>query len=651
MHTFCKPCLEHVLQQETLEAARKRRDLEQQRSSGYSSASSVSQYKGRWSRAFRNPDRSYETNRFSEDIIQCPICAKRTTLPMSGVHGLPDDQLAGKLASIVGKIPNYPVCEFCSSGHSGIYSDFPSTDGNTSRGNNHPSHRPWTDAEDGDTTSDVSTTEDEGEVLSEGGRQREDAIVKSRRITCGVHRRFNRNGQKKKTFNASDDEMFAPGLNQNPLEPNEAMAACLECGKRLCNFCLYNHTKVAVTADHVIVNLDQLTQMFCSRHPREMKRFFCLTCCELICLVCTFESSISNLNSDPDNDDDTQIKGHADHDVLSIRQGLRNLDQVIKKSIFDCRQKAERLELLLLGLKSCATSVNSIRNAIASFADKMINSILAQKEALLEGLDSDVGIPSEDLAFQCDVILSSLASWDAMKGKDDGTESAYALHPVDALREASLIRGRYNGVIDVLNASLPHHDNWPKLIKEIDNLEHNFTEQACLDNGSGSDTGNSEMDTATARTTNSFKVSKKVRFAPPAEAASLIPPSYNAHWARRLGSFIPGEGANLGRRATPGQLAAEAFANRQRFVSRAVQASPTDVHGKPLPAERGARRHRAIQIDLRMANLDDAIVQTDPCAIGTIQRIKVDFGTQYQSSDFNIPISFFRSSKQITVQK
>ncbi|VDD77611.1 unnamed protein product [Mesocestoides corti] len=649
MHTFCKPCLEQVFQQETLEAARKRRDLEQQlRSSGYSSTSSGSQYKGRWTRAFKANEHQYNVSRYSDDTIQCPVCSKKTTLPMSGIHGLPDDQMAGKLAGIVGKIPNYPVCDVCSSGNPAIYPEISLGD-EAHCYQKMPNDRPWTDAEDGDTTSDLQSTDDEDAHCHNGGRQQRTSVGSRPRTT----RRYNRSGQKKMTLNASDDELFSLSLGLKPAHPNEAVAACLECAKRLCDYCLQNHAKLAVIASHVIIKLDQLAKLSCPRHPRETKRFFCLTCGELVCLVCTFESSISDLNSGLGNDDSFQATGHADHDVLSIRQGLTSLEQSVNKSIFDCKQKAERLELILLGLRSCASNVLSLRCAINTAADSLIKSITEQKETLLQELDRDVGVPTDQLTSQCEAIAASLARWDELKTENDVMETLYNLHPVAALAEASLIRDRYHGLLKVLCDSLPRHDNWPKLIKEIDTLEHNFAQQTIFnsyDDIGGSETGN-ETDSSTATSNSLQKTSKRVRFAPPAEAVGMIPPSYNAHWTRRLGKFIPGEGVNLGRRATPGQLAAEAFAKREKLACKAVQASPTDINGRPLPAERDARRHRAIQVDLRPTNQNETSIQTEPCTVSAVNRVKMDSGTQYQSSDINTPLSFFRSSKQITVQK
>ncbi|VDK33127.1 unnamed protein product [Taenia asiatica] len=649
MHTFCKPCLEHVLEQETLEAARKRREMEQlQRSSGYSSASSVSQYKGRWTRAFKTNDYQYDKSRLSDDTIQCPVCTKKTTLPSSGVHGLPDDQMAGKLACIVGRIPNYPVCDVCSSGNPGVCPDIALTDA-PSPHFHADNHRPWTDAEDGDSTSDIQSTDDEDDHYHNGGRLQRGSL--GNRSRNG--RRHIRNGQKKMSMNASDDELFVSSSSHKPTRPNEAIAACLECAKRLCDYCLQNHAKVAVTANHVIIHLDQLAQMSCSRHPREVKRFFCLTCGELVCLVCTFESSVSNLNSESDSENPSHTTGHADHEVFSIRQGLINLEQNVNKSIFDCKQKAERLELLLLGLKSCASSVLSLKSAINTAAENLISSITTQKENLLRELDMDVGVTSEQLTSQCETIEASLANWDEIKNEGDLMEAIDTLHPVEALAEASHIRGKYYSVLRELSASIPSQGNWSQLIKEIETLEHNFSQQVSVkskeDNG-GNETGN-ETDSSSTTSTSPQKASKRVRFAPPTEATGIIPPSYIAHWTRRLGKFIPGEGADLGRRATPGQLAAEAFLKREKFACKAVQASPTDVNGRPLPAERDSRRHRAIQVDLRPTNQTEISTQTEVYSVNAIQRIKVDFGTQYQSSDVNIPLSFFRSSKQITVQK
>ncbi|KAM7541169.1 hypothetical protein Aperf_G00000036424 [Anoplocephala perfoliata] len=221
MHTFCKPCLEHILEQETLEAAKKRRELEQlTRSSGYSSSSSVSQYKGRWTRAFKTSDHSYSQSRFSDDTIQCPVCMKKTTLPSSGVHGLPDDQMAGKLACIVGKIPNYPVCDVCSSGNPTIYPDININEDVNSYSKS-PNTRPWTDVEDGDSTSDTQSS-DEDEDHSRNGTRVHHGSLGSRPRNG---RRFRRNVQKKANINASDDELFA-------FSPNTRKLAKIDPGNR-----------------------------------------------------------------------------------------------------------------------------------------------------------------------------------------------------------------------------------------------------------------------------------------------------------------------------------------------------------------------------------------------------------------------------------
>nr|VZI16576.1 unnamed protein product [Spirometra erinaceieuropaei] len=673
MHTFCKPCLEHVLEQDKLQAARKRRELEKQRSSGYSStSSSVSTYKGRWSRAFKSSGYGSESSstsydiygkhRFSEDEIQCPVCEKKTTLPMSGVHGLPDDQLAGKLASIVGRIPKYPVCDVCggSAGDGCQTKDSELTVASRELPKAVVQARPWTDAEDG-STSDIQTTEDEDE-------QPTTPAQRSFGFRSGLlrHTRRHRPAQKnKRPANVSDDESrMRPAITPcptNQTEPHRAIAACLECGKRLCEYCHGNHTRIAVTADHVIVSLEQLESMYCARHPRELRRFFCVTCGELICLVCTFESSFSGASSDVNSDNPTSPSpcGHSEHEVLSIRQGLCTLERSINKAAFDCKQKAERLELLLLGIRSCEGHVKALKDAIEAAAEEMTQTIASRKEALLRQLDVDVGVPLDSLVSQCETIVNSVTSWEELQSEDSYLDSLSGLHPVQAVTDASLIRDRFVGCLEVLNASIPRTDNWSKLVAEVDSLAQNFNKLNCLEDGNyapDADVGkmeNGEVEGSAFPLENGeLKISKRVRFKPPAEFAGVIPASYTAHWTRRLGKFIKGAGVQLGRRVTPGQLAAEAAQRQEKVVSRAIQASPTDVHGKPLPAEKDSRRHRAIQVDLLLANKTDLSVQTEPCAAGaTALRGKQDAGTQYLSSDINMPLSFFRSSRQIVVQQ
>ncbi|VDN08635.1 unnamed protein product [Dibothriocephalus latus] len=71
-----------------------------------------------------------------------------------------------------------------------------------------------------------------------------------------------------------------------------------------------------------------------------------------------------------------------------------------------------------------------------------------------------------------------------------------------------------------------------------------------------------------------------------------------------------------------------------------------------MPPEKDSRRHRALQVDLLQANKTDIAMQTDPCpALVPTLWGKQDAGTQYQSVDVNVPVSFFRSSRQIVVQQ
>ncbi|VDK51804.1 unnamed protein product, partial [Dibothriocephalus latus] len=401
--------------------------------------------------------------------------------------------------------------------------------------------RPWTDAEDG-STSDIQTTEDEDEQPTQRSFGFRSGLLR--------HNRRHRPAQKNKRLtNASDDEaLMRPVINAcsaNRGEPPRAIAACLECGKRLCDYCHQNHTKLAVTADHVIVSLEQLESMYCTRHPRELRRFFCVTCGELICLVCTFESSFSGANSDVNSDNPTPPStcGHSEHEVLSIRQGLFTLERCINKAAFDCKQKAERLELLLLGIRSCEGHVKSLKEAIEAAADEMTQAIANRKEALLGELDDDVGVPLTNLVSQCETIVNSVTSWEELQKENGYVEALAGIHPVQAVTEASLIRDRFVGCLEVLTASIPKTDNWSKLVAEVDSLAQNFNKL----NGLGDEHSESEVDAGKfgeeeekekgvlPAVNGDVKISKRVRFKPPAEFSGVIPPSYTAHWTRRLG--------------------------------------------------------------------------------------------------------------------
>lgn len=79
-----------------------------------------------------------------------------------------------------------------------------------------------------------------------------------------------------------------------------ANSRCVDCNKDLCTGCLAEHKRARATVDHRIFalsdfmdeednsqELDKYNLSFCRFHTRNMIKYFCNTCEEAICRVCT----------------------------------------------------------------------------------------------------------------------------------------------------------------------------------------------------------------------------------------------------------------------------------------------------------------------------------------------------------------------------
>ena len=79
-----------------------------------------------------------------------------------------------------------------------------------------------------------------------------------------------------------------------------ASSRCADCNKDICTSCIAEHKRVRATVDHKIFaltnslgeqengqELDRYNLSFCRFHTRNMIKYFCNTCEEAICRVCT----------------------------------------------------------------------------------------------------------------------------------------------------------------------------------------------------------------------------------------------------------------------------------------------------------------------------------------------------------------------------
>ncbi|VDP65342.1 unnamed protein product [Echinostoma caproni] len=125
LHTFCQSCLEEILKKK--EEEQEAKEIESAKRY-YATSNLVNDYRTggyrkKWSSKFRYGGGGYDSSDYGlsrynfvttkDKRIACPVCEKETVLPSGGISDLPTDQLADKLASMVDRMPTFPVCDVC----------------------------------------------------------------------------------------------------------------------------------------------------------------------------------------------------------------------------------------------------------------------------------------------------------------------------------------------------------------------------------------------------------------------------------------------------------------------------------------------------------------------------------------------------------
>ncbi|VDP65341.1 unnamed protein product [Echinostoma caproni] len=379
---------------------------------------------------------------------------------------------------------------------------------------------------------------------------------------------------------------------------------------------------MSVTSNHVLIRVEQMEDLQCSRHPRELRRFFCLTCRTYICIVCTFEATIDGTGGES-----PKVSGHADHDILSIRQAVTAYQDQLSRDSAATQTQVNQIEALLSSLQVCEKEMRRLYTAIDAGAKAYMEQIHRQQLLLRDKVNTVVGVPLDILSSECHRLAHAANSWYEFLNDDHITSRLDLMDPLEALTEGGPMLDRVGQCLQA--ASEP-------LSRDLAKQQFLFHLEAAEEAAQNGDSGLvSSQSMSPASNANSIE---------PGEPED----SRTRYWRTRLGLFQPGK-LDFGRIITEKELAAEAIAEASRRVSTHAQTGPELI--KALPPPKGAQRHRAVQIDLLGANLEDRSVQTDPVQIGMNKQTKFDVGTQYQSSDINPPVSMYRSMKQILVQK
>ncbi|KAL3310303.1 Tripartite motif-containing protein 45 [Cichlidogyrus casuarinus] len=600
LHSFCLACLDDLLQKE--------KQAEREKTS-YSSATSSSSYytpsRRKWSRDlkygayYNNYSSDYSSSANKDYKIKCPVCQKKTTIDKGSCSGLPDDLLAGKLASMVGKIPNYPICDVC-------------TPDTIIPGLQPPS-------------SGFRSGRSGGEgASSSGASSKDENLETSSTYSSGrVRRKHHRKKQQQSIVLSQPSAMRSSAdIGEFNAEPRRAVSACLDCGKRLCDYCQVTHSNMPVTAEHILIRVEEMEEMRCPRHPREMRRFYCRTCECCICLVCTFDSA--------DQRSSISELGHSEHNIMSLRQAVDAYQAQIDNDTNEAQIQVEQLERLMDGIRICETHLTSLTKSIDSAADSMVAEIRQRQNQLKAELKVKLGFDPDDLDPKCNSINSAIEGWYQITKDETFTERLDLMNPIEALDSAIPLVDRIKEALATAEAQTEPTSKWQRLYDQL-----HCSPRSTL-NGDAAETAESDCESILSNSSSGKKSAmkkKKVAFKLDFEE----PPDLN-YWVNLLGRFYVGTSAKLGRILKPEEYSAEQKALANKWKDVGLQADPLVII---------ERRHAAIQANYFEAHQNDFSMQTETTPI----ILKIDNGTQYQSSDVNPPMILFRGGKQISVQK
>ncbi|XP_038065195.1 E3 ubiquitin-protein ligase TRIM56-like [Patiria miniata] len=164
-------------------------------------------------------------------------------------------------------------------------------------------------------------------------------------------------------------------------EDNEPLHHCFDCGKNICTPCRKTHLRFPVSAKHAVATLDDIRQgkvkvtkqpdqYKCNNHKESVK-FYCKTCDELICQVCT-------------------VVGHptAKHDITDTGTASKDYRQSLRNAFSALGKDIQGLELCLQDTIEAKMTVKDnmakARKGVQDKAAEVIAKVKAEEKRLLD---------------------------------------------------------------------------------------------------------------------------------------------------------------------------------------------------------------------------------------------------------------------------
>lgn len=155
---------------------------------------------------------------------------------------------------------------------------------------------------------------------------------------------------------------------------------CIDCKFHICPLCKMNHDKIPGTGDHTVIPIEKLSDEKyvkevlasqtprCNKHREEKLRFYCLSCCQLVCRDCMLVAH----------------RGHdcaeAESQVNGVREKLTKLVEDGKDQVFAARSMDE---LVNSSRRKMEENVQKVMENISRYYDQLVKSLERDRDLLL----------------------------------------------------------------------------------------------------------------------------------------------------------------------------------------------------------------------------------------------------------------------------
>ncbi|VDP68084.1 unnamed protein product [Echinostoma caproni] len=265
----------------------------------------------------------------------CPLCRKRTQLPLGGVKRLPDNFLISGLTELVMRQRTSS-----NSSSSITLTSVPNPRG-PGDGLDSGRHSSTLLGEEYDSVQQLPRLVKRGATFGEceicaqvGGRDR----GKSSEPTS-------------KPVNQSDGGHRSSSAHLSTAP--QATSKCLDCNKLLCADCVQRHRDTRVTKDHATFDLQSGRDIECKEHPGEPVRFYCDECSACICVLCTFNE-------------------HREHEVTSFGEAVSSMRATLSNTVGQVQQRMLSCQLRLSAVGEVAELVQNLERQIRETTEQFI---------------------------------------------------------------------------------------------------------------------------------------------------------------------------------------------------------------------------------------------------------------------------------------